>query len=85
MKMKYEKPLVAVEHYELTQTIAACAAKVGFLNSACVLDDPTATNEMKGLAQIGWFVEGYCDLFTVGGSTEDGLCYHTNANTAFNS
>ena len=29
MKIKYEKPLVAVEHYELSQAIASCIIKIG--------------------------------------------------------
>ena len=29
MRIKYEKPLVAVERYELSQAIAGCVIKIG--------------------------------------------------------
>lgn len=84
MRMPYEKPMMAIERYELTQTIASCATKIGFLNSACVLKDPDAPPEMKDLADIGFFNDG-CDMMPEGMDGQDGLCYHTSANTAFNS
>lgn len=81
------KPLVAVERYELTQAIASCTTKIGFLDSGCVKDDPDATSQMKNLAWSNWFVdakncpEGYPE----GMDKYDSICYHTNANAAFNS
>ena len=79
------KPLVAVERYELTQAIASCAIKIGFLNSDCVKKDPDATDQMRDLAYQGWFSSGECDLAGNGMSQNDGVCYHTNINAAFNS
>ncbi len=55
MKKQYEKPTLAVEYYQLTQAIAACVTKIGFLNSDCVKKDPDATNKMKDLAYSDYF------------------------------
>ena len=76
--------MIAVEYYELTQSIAACSLKIGFLDSTCVQKDPDATPHMKEMAWSDWFVEK-CAFSAVGMEDEDGLCYHTNANAAFNS
>lgn len=78
------KPMIAVEYYELTQAIAACSVKIGFLDSKCVLKDEHATPHLKGLAYQNWFIEG-CSVYAIGMPEEDGNCYHTNANAAFNS
>lgn len=88
MKLKYEKPMIAVESYELTQMIASCSTKIGFLNSECVKKDPDATNQMKDLAWSGFFLqdpENGCADFPTGMDGFDSICYHTNANAAFNS
>lgn len=86
MKKKYVTPMIAVEHYELTQTIASCATKIGFLDSDCVKNDPQATAQMKDLAWSGFFTEqGNCDVYAVGMDNYDSFCYHTNVNAAFNS
>ena len=86
MKKTYIKPLLAVEHYELTQTVASCTGmKIGFSSSECVLKDPDSTNQMKDFAKIGFFLGGSCTIFANGMSEKDGICYHTNTNAAFNS
>lgn len=85
MKKQYEKPTLAVEYYQLTQAIAACVTKIGFLDSACVKQDPDATNQMKNLAWDGYFVQGHCKKYPTGMDADDGICYHTNANAAFTS
>lgn len=86
MKKVYEKPMMAVEYYQLTQAIAACSIKIGFLSSECVKNDPDATIEMKNLAWDNWFVqEGACAQIAVDMDNDDGICYHTNVNAAFNS
>lgn len=84
MKKQYVKPMIAVEYYELTQAIAACDIKIGFLDSKCVLKDPDANHYMKDFANIGMFIEK-CDISGEGMGDQDGICYHTNANAAFNS
>ena len=72
MIIAYEKPMVAVERYELSQTITACITKID------------APREMKSLAVGKWFTS-QCDNFMRGGQSSDGICYHTNANAAFKS
>ena len=84
MKMKYEKPQVAVEYYELSQSIAACITKIGLLNSECVLRDPDAPRRMKEMALNYWFTAA-CDLYATGTDQADGVCFHTSANAAFSS
>lgn len=88
MKMKYEKPMVAVDLYELSQSIAGCAISVGLTSSACFLNDRDVPPEMKSFAAIGWFV-GNCEIQTVAGTTYDGvydgMCFHTQANGALTS
>ena len=89
MKKKYMAPAIVIERYELTQSIAGCSTKIGFLNSACVEKDPDATPDMKDLAGIGFFTDSGngkgCLYFPVGMDANDGICYHTNANAAFSS
>lgn len=85
MKKQYEKPMLAVEYYMLSQSIAACATKIGFLDSACVKNDPDATSQMRDLAWSGYFVQGSCEEYPEGMDNYDSICYHTNANAAFNS
>lgn len=85
MKKKYVSPMVSLERYELTQTIAGCQTKIGFLDSECVKKDPDSTNKMKDLAWDNYFVEGYCEAYPIGMDDYDSICYHTNANAAFNS
>ena len=85
MKMKYEKPMVAVDLYQLTQSIAGCAISVGFINSGCFLESPNVPPAMKAFAANGWFVDGSCDVHTVAGTTYDGMCFHTQANGALTS
>lgn len=85
VKKQYEKPMLAVEYYQLSQSIAACATKIGFQNSECVKNDPDATNQMKNLAWADYFVEGFCTKYPEGMDTNDKICYHTNAGAAFTS
>lgn len=86
MKMVYEKPMMAVEYYQLTQAIAACSTKIGFLSSDCVKNDPDATSGMKDLAWDGWFADtANCEDAVSSESGDDKICYHTNAKAAFSS
>ena len=83
MKMPYEKPMMAIERYELTQSIATCSLKIGFLNTECVINDPDAPLSMIDLAYSGYFIQ---DCENVAPDTgNDGLCYHTSVTMAFNS
>lgn len=86
MKRSYVNPMIAIEHYALSQAIAACATKIGFLDSECVLKDIDSTDQMRDFANVGFFTEkGECDSYAQGMDDFDAICYHTNANAAFNS
>lgn len=85
VKKIYEEPMIVVEQYALTQNVAACETKVGFNDNECVLKDPQATDQMKDLANAGFFNNGDCKLSASGMDGFDALCYHTNAGATFNS
>ena len=86
MKMKYEKPMAAVDRYELSQSIAACFVNVNLASSACFLSDDDVTPQIKDLAAQGFFVDPVgCLILTVEGATYDGICIHTSANGIFRS
>lgn len=86
MKMKYEKPMVAVDRYELSQAIAGCTAiKIGLTSAACFLADDDAPPISKAYAANGWFADNTCFNKTVAGVTYDGICYHTQVNGALTS
>ena len=86
MKMKYEKPMLAVEYYELTQSIAACVTNIGFMSAECVQNDDDATDQMKNLAWSGFFTDTInCALSADEMDGYDSICYHTNINAAFSS
>lgn len=86
MKKKYEKPLIAVENYVLSQAIASCSTRIGFNSSACVFDDEDAPDGFRNLAGIGCFAaDGECDFQPNIGDEHDGICYHTSANAMFQS
>ena len=84
MKMKYAKPMVLVDRYELSQAIASCLVNVQFTNSSCFLNTPGIPAQMKELAATGWFIDG-CVIMTEEGTTFDGICIHTAANGAVTS
>lgn len=85
MKKKYVAPTISFEYYELTQSIAACEFNVGFKGSDCVANNDRLPDEWRDFANIGWFIAGHCDESAEGMSENDGICYHTSANTAFSS
>lgn len=89
MKMQYSKPTLNVEYYSLTQSIAACSGIKIALDPNNILDsimkDPDATDAMKTWAEFGGFLSTHgCD-YIMDLHSEDGACYHTNLNAAFNS
>ena len=83
MKMPYEKPMMAIEYYELTQAIASCSLKISFTSSECVLTDTDSTKDMIEFAYDGYFIGTGCDQEATGMTGSDGICYHTNMNAAF--
>lgn len=81
MKKAYEKPMVAVENYELSQAISACEnIKIGFANAKCVLNDPDSTKWMKVFAVANYFLNSEaCPQFhPYGMESNDKICYHTS-------
>lgn len=82
MKMKYEKPAVAVDRYELSQAIAGCSGiKVSLESSQCFLSDADVPANIKAYAANGWFTaSGECSIKVISGVTYDGVCYHTQVN-----
>lgn len=85
MKKPYERPLVAVEQYSLTQTVSSCVnIKINSTNAQCVIMDPDSTNMMRNLAHRGGFLGTSC-VIDMSGFKYDGVCYHTNINAAFTS
>lgn len=86
MKRKYVVPVISIEHYELTQSIASCATKIGFKNSECVKNDPDAPAGMKDIAHEGYFISLACtEEWVENKNNYDIICYHTNAQAAFTS
>ena len=92
MKRQYEKPMLAVEHYSLTQSITACSGIKIYSSAAVpgrddVKKDPDATNAMLNWVRVNGFLEGgaNCSITLNGYTDTDGVCYHTNLNAAFNS
>ncbi|MBQ9762434.1 MAG: hypothetical protein IJV82_05080 [Oscillospiraceae bacterium] len=91
MKKCYEKPMVQVEYFSLTQAIAACPGiKIkGVGSSQDVLDDSDATEYMKSYAKaFGFLSSGNClrvmDGFAEpGGSGGNTICYHGPVVSAF--
>lgn len=84
MKKPYQKPLLAVERYCLTQSISSCVGlKINSVDAECVKNDPDSTNMMLNLAHRNGFLAG-CAI-DVSGHRYEGICYHTNVNAAFTS
>ena len=77
--------MLAVEHYSLTQSISSCVGiKINYVDSECVLRDPDSTNKMKNWAKRFGFLSDTCKI-DMSGYQEEGFCYHTSINAAFNS
>lgn len=92
MKLNYQKPVVAVEHFELSQSIAACTIKIGFANNACVQMDEHTPLEMFSIAVTnpmyfagGCTEAGHFDVINNDIVPKDDLCYHTQTNATFTS
>ena len=85
MKKVYTSPVIEMENFTIAQQIASCGAmQINLMDSVCVLCDEDSTEEMKRLANIGFFLDG-CNMQASGMTTNDGYCYNTNINIAFTS
>lgn len=93
MKMKYEKPMVSVDQFKLSQAIAGCSINVAYTGSLCFLTSSEALEATKALASIGYFTEqGNCvatmdagvtfDKYGNPSNNYDGICIHTQVNGA---
>lgn len=94
MKLSYQKPMVAVEHFSLSQSIAGCTIKIGFGSNACVQGDSDTPPEMMSIAVRNplYFAEGcteggQLDVINndIPGVPKTKLCYHTQTNATFTS
>lgn len=86
MKMKYQKPMVAVEHYKLSQSIAACVIHIGLTNNSCVLHDKDTPVEVKSFAYTYANYFGVtCDDNCATVQDNEKICYHTSVNALFTS
>ena len=83
MKLKYEKPLIAVEQYALSQAIASCGTKVGYNDNICMSNDSDVPEILQGFASEGYFGDGRCLIPMIGMDFDDNVCYHTNINLLF--
>jgi hypothetical protein len=87
MKKPYQKPMLAIEYFSLTQSISACVGiKINAVDPACVLNDPDSPNDMKNWARRNGFLSNV-DACTIdmSGYRNDTMCYHTSINAAFTS
>lgn len=83
MKLKYEKPLIAVEQYALSQAIAACQTQVGYNDNICMANDEDVPLLMREMAAAGMFGEGRCVETTTDVGSDDKVCYHTSTSLLF--
>lgn len=83
MKKPYQKPQLLVECFELTSVIASCGTtQIHFVDQGCILSSPDATDQMKDLANFGFFAGGTCTSLP---PDDVAYCYHTNVNMVFTS
>jgi hypothetical protein len=86
MKKTYQKPMVAVEFYKLSQSIASCSIKINLLNNQCVVNDPDTPVEMRSLAYAyPEYFSSDCYTHYHNIQSDDPMCYHTQANATFTS
>lgn len=84
MKKSYDKPRLLVERFELTQHLSSCGISLNSTDTACIINSPAATPEMKDLAIQGYFSAG-CPRQPVVGFVYDTFCYLTASGLAFGS
>lgn len=86
MKMEYQKPMVAVEHYKLSQSIAACAIQINSLSNACVVKDKDSPPEMRSIAYLySEYFSSDCQTNAATIQGNDSICYHTQVSACFTS
>ncbi|MBR3971312.1 MAG: hypothetical protein IKJ83_00275 [Ruminococcus sp.] len=86
MKMKYQKPMAAVEFYKLSQSIASCIIKINYLSNMCVVMDDDTPELMRSAALVNnHYFSTDCAKVCTNNPEFDGLCYHTQVNACFTS
>ena len=86
MKMEYKKPMVAVEHYKLSQSIAACSIQINALDNMCVVRDKDSPPEMRSMALLyPEYFSTDCASNTAYIQGSDSICYHTQVSACFTS
>lgn len=85
MKKAYERPLLLVERFELTQRLSNCSLLIGFQDRMCVLQDDDSTVSMRNMAVSGYFTAQGCTKYPMNQDADEGVCYHTSVNLVFSS
>ncbi len=85
MKKAYNKPIVLMESFGVTQMLTNCTLKIGFADAMCVLNDENSTHNMLNLAVFGTFTANECAEYPQNTDNDEGVCYHTSVNLAFTS
>ena len=85
MKKAYEKPILLVERFALTQMLSNCSVLIGYSDSGCVLEDTDSTISMRNLALAGYFSASGCDWYPMNQDFDEGVCVHNSVNLAFTS
>ena len=78
--------MAAVEFYKLSQSIAACAIKISYLDNACVVKDSDSPIQMRSYALVEplSFTSVCVDNMLLT-QDDDTLCYHTQVAACFTS
>lgn len=86
MKKTYSKPVAAVEFYKLSQSIAACAIKISYLDNACVVQDNDTPVQMRSYALLEPLsFTAICSENVFEIQDNDTLCIHTQVAATFTS
>ncbi len=85
MKLKYEKPIVVLERYALSQGIASCDMVAGPSGNYYCFPNGNVSDKA-----VDWWLQGTfvskelgCNNVINQGQDYDGICYHTSINTVF--
>lgn len=86
LKMKYEKPMAAIEFYQLSQSIAACSIGISYLNRDCVISDNDTPDETRSIALLyPEYFSSPCVKNATAMQGNDFICVHTQVNALFTS
>ena len=84
--MKYEKPMAAIEFYQLSQSIAACSIGISYLDRNCVINDDDTPAETRSIALFyPQYFSTPCEKNATVIQGNDFICVHTQVNALFTS